>query len=66
MSHKRKEIVEALNKPLTTTSLYEELKLCINLMPNIQQDINCIDDWFYGVVCSLFYQPNGKILVFFV
>lgn len=63
MSNKRKEIVEALNKPMLTTDLYEELKLCINLNSVFEQNINCIDDWFYGVISSLFYQVNNKSLI---
>lgn len=63
MSNKRKEIVEALNKPLSTTDLYEQLKLCINLDSKFEQDINCIDEWFYEVISSLFYKVNMKSLI---
>ena len=58
----RKEIIMALNKPRTTEDLYTELKSCLILSDNFQQDIDDIDEWFFGIIKSLFYRPSDKCL----
>lgn len=57
----RKEIVLLLNKPATTENLYEQLKCCLILED--EQNIDVIDEWFEGVIKSLFFRPNPKGLV---
>lgn len=50
-----------LNVTPETTGLYDKLKLCI--LTDSEMDSR-IDDWFKGVIHSLFYRPNKAALVF--
>lgn len=54
---KRDLIKSYFNQPFTEDN-YDLLKECFN-----QPDIDKIDDWFNGVIGSLFWKPNTKLLV---
>jgi len=71
----RQQIVELLSQPQTTTNLYDEMKCCLivkthevgdmsgfgNIEPKC--NIHSIDEWFFGVIQSLFYKPNRNLLL---
>jgi hypothetical protein len=51
----------SLNVTPETTDLYDKLKLCVVSSDEFESRI---DDWFRGVIHSLFYRPNRTALVF--
>ncbi len=59
----RKPIISFLDQPPKTDDLYEQLKCCILLDERKDQNIHRIDQWFEGVIKSLFYEPNRTALI---
>lgn len=73
----REEIIRYLDKPVTADKFYyDNLKDCIRIKfaydtfdgfltcKEIDQFSNCfIDNWFKGVIHSLYYRPNHYVLV---
>lgn len=56
----RQRIIIELNHTSETEDLYDKLKSCIIS----KGDVNLIDEWFSGVIKSLYYTPNKWMLVF--
>lgn len=63
----RQQIIEQLNKPAEVTGLYDQLKGCLSLDVSKYKSIftieEGIDNWFKGVIESLYYRPNHYCLV---
>jgi len=59
----RKQIVEKINVKSSTITILDELKSCLILDETKNQDIDCIDEFLYGIIASLFYKPNKNMLV---
>lgn len=63
----REEIIKYLDKQVEKYSLYYQLKSCIEYTNCVQHDgrntDTLIDDWFKGVIDSLYYRPNHFALV---
>lgn len=69
----REEIIKYLDKPFEQKGLYNFLKSCINLQKVHTDDLiqqkweqDCfkgIDEWFKGVIQSLYYRPNHYALI---
>lgn len=74
---KREEIIKYLNKtPTADDFYYDQLKDCIKMKwrydtfdgvlscKDIDEHSNCrIDEWFSGIIKSLYYKPNHTVLV---
>lgn len=56
----RQKIIAELDRTPTTTDLYDQLKSCICTVEPLDPRI---DDWFKGVIDSLYYRPNKLALI---
>ncbi len=56
----RQQIIKMLDVPFEQTGSYDRLKRCIESPYPFDEGL---DDWFRGVIQSLFYRPNHKMLV---
>lgn len=65
----RKKIIYDLDKPVEYFHLYYKFKTCIKFEDGVTTDSfgrnldTLIDDWFDGVIHSLFYRTNRKVLI---
>lgn len=65
----RQQIIEQLDKPAPgfeyfLGNRYQQLKECLILKPGTDQTNGAIvDEWFKGVIESLYYRPNKNVLV---
>lgn len=65
----REQIIKQLDKPAPgfeylPGNRYEQLKSCLILKPGTEETGGAIvDDWFKGVIESLYYRPNKFVLV---
>lgn len=57
----RKEIVEALNKPQTSTTVIDQFKMCFEYENS--EDHKIWDEWFESCMLTLFYRPQQKGLL---
>lgn len=69
---KREEIIKYLDRPVENKDLYSQLKcLCIKLkedeslktLGDLIDKLDTIDNWFKGVIQSLYYRPNHYALI---
>lgn len=67
----REQIIQRLDKQYTAETInesgisyYRELKQCLNTIPEqCGTKSQILDDWFRGVIESLYYRPNKYVLV---
>jgi hypothetical protein len=56
----RQKIIAELDRTPTTTDLYDQLKACLITRSPIDPRI---DEWFSGIISSLYYRPNKLALI---